>query len=339
MKERVLLGLLTPFFRPIPAYAKAAAGLGVDLAVVTPKRINWSDGQVDALVWSEGAWERKTVGIPKAFYNRFYGPKPQVISRLELVIGKNRVFNHVTRFDKLIIHQALSSTQLQSHLPDASAFSPEGLRDYLKRFDEVILKPREGQLGVDIFLISKKGRQLLVHHGTKSPIASFPSQGQLLAWFAEFANEGWLIQQYIPLAQVEGRMFDVRILVQKDDIGLWQVSGAISRIALRYSYVTNLSQAIVPAEELLPRAFPELNILPKLEDAAKTAACRAEQVLGSLGEVSVDFGLDAAGKYWIIELNGKPMKSLFSILGRDYLVKTVYRRPLLYALHLQNSLP
>jgi hypothetical protein len=48
----------------------------------------------------------------------------------------------------------------------------------------------------------------------------------------------------------------------------------------------------------------------------------------------VDFGLDEQGRIWIIELNGKPMKSMFSALGDARLMKTVYERPICYALHL-----
>ena len=43
---------------------------------------------------------------------------------------------------------------------------------------------------------------------------------------------------------------------------------------------------------------------------------------------------DEQGRIWIIELNGKPMKSMFSALGDARLMKTVYERPLCYALHL-----
>lgn len=337
MAEQRRIGLLTPFFQPIPAYGGPASRLGVELAIVTPRRINWSTEEVEALVWDGASWQLATVPLPRAFYNRFYGPKPQVVNRLELLVGKNKVFNHVTRFDKLTIHQALSRSPLLPHLPRSQRYSPEGLRELLKDLGEVILKPRTGQLGLLIYLIRKRGKRVLVHHGTQSPIATFGGVDELLTWLEEVADSGWLIQQFIPAAAIDGRIFDVRILVQKDAAGTWQPSGALSRVALRYSYITNVSQAILPAARALEQAFPETSFLPQLEELSLKAAQLAEGALGSLGEVSVDFCLDTAGKIWIIELNGKPMKSMFGALGATELVKRVYERPLSYALHLCST--
>ena len=89
MAEQTCIGLLPPLFQPITAYERAAASLGVELAVVTPARIDWQAEQVEALVWSGADWQTKTVDLPRAFYNR-YGPKPKVVNRLELLGGKRQ---------------------------------------------------------------------------------------------------------------------------------------------------------------------------------------------------------------------------------------------------------
>jgi len=336
MAEQTCIGLLTPFFQPITAYERAAASLGVELAVVTPARIDWQAEQVEALVWSGADWQTKTVDLPRAFYNRFYGPKPKVVNRLELLVGKDKVFNHITHFDKLDVHRALLQSQLQRHLPAADAGGPKQALQFLETWKQIIVKPRRGRLGLDIFLIRQKGKRIFLHHGTKSPVTSFPSAADLSVWLEENAGEDFLVQQFVPLAEVDGRIFDVRILVQKDQTGTWQASGALSRLALSYSYVTNVSHAILPAAKVLKEAFPGRSLLPKLEAISLTAASLTEQALGSLGEISVDFGLDGHGNIWIMELNGKPMKSLFLVLGNARLVKTVYQRPLSYALHLHS---
>lgn len=337
MAEETCIGLLSPFFVPIPAYERPAAELGVKLAVVTPSRIDWQREEVEGLVWDGSSWQQQILPIPKAFYNRFYGPKPKVVNRLELLLGKNKVFNHVTRFDKLEVHNALSATELQEYLPETAAYRPERLLEVLDSRGQVILKPRRGRLGVGIYLIRKKGKRFQIHLGTKSPIMSFSSQQELAAWLEDAFDGGWLIQEFIPLAKVDGRPFDVRILVQKDGSGAWQPSGGLSRSAFRHSYITNVNHALRPADQVLDRAFPGQKLLPQLEAISLQAAEFLEEAAGSLGEISVDFGLESSGTIWIIELNAKPMKSLFRSIGGESLLKTVYKRPLEYALHLSKG--
>jgi hypothetical protein len=334
MTEQKLIGLLTPFFQPIPAYERAAAALGVELAIVTPSRVDWQSEEVQALAFDGSKWEEKLVPLPGAYYNRFYGPKPKVVNRLELLVGKGRVFNHITLFDKLDVHSILSQTPLEKHLPATYILQPENVVELLKGDGQAIIKPRTGQLGVGIYLVRKKGKKFQLHLGTKSPIASFPSTEELLDWLEANLGRGYIVQQYIPLATLNGRVFDVRFLVQKDGGGMWKASGALSRLSLTYSYITNVSHSLLPGGKALQQAFPGQGYLPKLEKLSLQAASAVEQALGSLGELSVDFGLDEQGRIWIIELNGKPMKSMFSALGDARLMKTVYERPICYALHL-----
>ena len=130
--------------------------------------------------------------------------------------------------------------------------------------------------------------KLLVHQGSHSPIATFGGVDELLTWLEEAADSGWLILQFLPAAAIDGRIFDARTLVQIDASGTWQPSGALSRVALRYAYITPVSQAILPAARALEQAFPETSFLPQLAELSLTAAQLAAGALGSLGEVSVD---------------------------------------------------
>lgn len=336
MGKKVQIGLLSPFFVPISGYEEAANHLNLDLVIVTPQRIDWKKHVVSGLVFTGQAWVEETVSLPRSVYNRYYGPRPKVVNRLETVIGKDKVFNHVTHFDKLQIHQLLAKSSLNMYLPATDPYSPKRLVQYIDRFQQVILKPVKGQLGNKIYLIDKHKGIIHLHYGTKSPIAHFYSSKDLLAKLESMISQGFLVQQYIPLASVDGRVFDLRFLVQKDRMGLWGVSAMLSRLALRYSYITNLSWAILPVEDTLKQAFSELDLdfLPMLKGLAIKAAQTVEASLGSLGELSVDLGLDSKGGIWIIELNAKPMKNTFLGLGNSKIMEEIYRQPLRYALHL-----
>lgn len=334
MSSKTRIGLLSPFLGPIRGYEEAAAILDLDLVIVTPGKIDWKSLTVHGLIWSDQSWILTTIPIPDAFYNRYYGPKPKTVDRLEAIIGKNKVFNHITRFDKWALHQLFSKSPLKQLLPATAPFTTQTLFDFLERFGQVILKPAEGQLGVKVYLLRKEQQNYYLHQGAKSPIASFHSTSELLTRIESLVSQDFLVQQFIPLATVEGRVFDLRCLVQKDELGVWQVTGTLSRIAFRYSYITNVSQSIVKTEDILQKAFPTKDLLPELMELSLKGAQIAEESLGSLGELSVDFGLDHEGRIWIIELNAKPMKSMFEALGDHDLLQKIYQQPLSYALHL-----
>ncbi|NMB19264.1 MAG: hypothetical protein GX979_00220 [Firmicutes bacterium] len=337
MSPKTQIGLLSPFFKPIPGYEEAAQDLNVDLVIVTPRRIDWMNHKVHGLVYNGQRWEEEDVPLPPSLYNRYYGPKPKVVSRLETILGKNKVFNHVTRFDKWWIHQLLAGTSLKTYLPKTSLYTPQRLLDYLSRFKQVILKSAHGQLGTRVYLVVADGEYLHLHQGTLSPVISFRSTDELLEHLEPALSPDFLLQQYIPLASIDGRAFDLRLLLQKGQTGTWEIPGVLSRLAMRHAYVTNICQAILFGEDALRSAFPGRNIMPELVDVSIRVAHIVEGSLGSLGELSVDFGLDFEGKVWIIELNAKPMKHMFADLGDMHLTRTIYCQPLLYALYLASK--
>lgn len=337
MTKKIQIGFLSPFFQPISGYEEAADYLNVDLVIVTPRRIDWRSQAVHGLIYNGQAWTEETVSLPRSLYNRYYGPKPKVVDRLETIIGQNKVFNHITRFDKLLIHQLLTKSALKAHLPATALYAPQQLLHYIRLFRRVILKPIAGQLGTRIYLVTEEGGIYYLHYGAKSPVIHFSSAENLIAHLGDLIDKDFIMQQYIPLASVQGRVFDLRFLVQKSASGSWAISGMLSRVALHYSYITNLSQAIVPPEDYLRQAFPKSDFLPQLTELSITAARAAEASLGSLGELSVDFGLDPEGNVWIIELNAKPMKAIFGALDRPELMKAIYLQPLLYARHLASA--
>ena len=84
---------------------------------------------------------------------------------------------------------------------------------------------------MDIFLIRQKGERILPASRNRNH-QSRPSLPLRICPFGVggSAGEDFLILQFVPLAEVGGRIFDVRIiLVRKDQTVTWQTSGALSR--------------------------------------------------------------------------------------------------------------
>jgi hypothetical protein len=147
----------------------------------------------------------------------------------------------------------------------------------------------------------------------------------------------YMIQQGIRMSQLNNRYFDIRVLVQKGILGEWTVSTITSRVAYEHYFNTSIFDNIYYVVEILPRLFSQENmneILKSLYEVSVKAAQEVEPHMGSLGELSVDFVLDEQRKLWIIELNGKPQKSIYKDLKCFKDKKLIYSRPLEYAYYL-----
>jgi D-alanine-D-alanine ligase-like ATP-grasp enzyme len=146
-----------------------------------------------------------------------------------------------------------------------------------------------------------------------------------------------MVQQGIRIRQLDHQYFDIRVLVQKGILGVWTVSAITCRVAYENYFNTSMCEAIYDVAEILPRLFSSdkiKEILQALYEVSVKAAQEVETHMGSLGELSVDFVLDEQSKPWIVELNGKPQKTIYKDLEG---FKYIYSRPLEYAYYLSQS--
>lgn len=127
--------------------------------------------------------------------------------------------------------------------------------------------------------------------------------------------------------------------MQKNGKGEWAISNIVTRFARRHYFNTAVCEAVVDASEILPVVFNPNEIgeiAQTLETVSRGAAQAAENQLGLLGELSVDFIVDTRKRLWIIELNGKPQKSIYSDLKGAAFQQRIYRRPMEYAAYLSE---
>ncbi|OGX68319.1 MAG: hypothetical protein A2189_00140 [Paenibacillus sp. RIFOXYA1_FULL_44_5] len=140
----------------------------------------------------------------------------------------------------------------------------------------------------------------------------------------------------------EGRTYDVRILVQKNNIGLWQLTGMAARIGKLGSITSNLHGG-GSAYELLPvlqKQFEDKQageIMKSLSQLAMRIPLILEQYHGRLAELGIDIGIDPFGKLWIIEVNSKPGHSSFSHFSDPSVSRSSISNPIHYAGYLLNK--
>lgn len=122
------------------------------------------------------------------------------------------------------------------------------------------------------------------------------------------------MQQAISLSLYKQRPFDLRVLAQKNSKGIWSIAGIGARLAGKQSITTHVPRggSIDDPAKLLSAGFGVLGskkILQRAKSASLLIAKQIEKASGStLGEMSLDLGVDTTGQIWFFEANSKPMK-------------------------------
>jgi len=150
----------------------------------------------------------------------------------------------------------------------------------------------------------------------------------------------YIVQQGITMSQLDHQYFDIRVLVQKGIMGEWTISTIACRVVHKQYFNTSMCEHIYDAIEALPKLFSQekvIGILQSIRDVSVKGAREAEIHMGSMGELSVDFAIDKDSNLWIIELNGKPQKSIYNIIKNFKSKKLIYSRPLEFTYNLSQS--
>ncbi|MNI37134.1 Endospore coat-associated protein YheD [compost metagenome] len=230
-------------------------------------------------------------------------------------------------------HQTLiKSAKLKPHLPATSLFSKTSFWRLLNQYDQVIVKPTNSSGGKGVIRISKKGRrQYEVHNGSKK--RKIQGKDKVYAYVKKGRKQNHLVQQRIPLATVDKRPFDLRVMVQRRVHSKWKVTGKLAKVAGKGYIITNTRRShgmILPIKKAIKRSSIHKKSTRKLKrHINKVALLTAKQIkkkYPSARTLGIDMGLDRSGKPWIIEVNFTPMKSLFLKLKN----KSIYRRILSY---------
>lgn len=218
--------------------------------------------------------------------------------------------------------------ELLPTLPDTRTLSRTRFGDFLDRYGEVIVKPTGGWGGAGVKSVSAVGGERYeVHSGKKRrTIRGLSSTYAYVR--GGTSGRKLIVQRKIPLARVNGRPFDVRVMVQRKPGKDWTVTGKLAKIAGAGYIVTNVARSGGKVVSL-SAAVRDSNISPAaregLEQRIDRIALQAASQLRKyyrIDTVGLDIGIDAAGKIWIIEPNFTPSVSLFAKL-KD---KSAYRK-------------
>jgi len=314
---------------------------------LTPCFIQLSDlkpgaSKVAAYVLQNWRFVKKTVPMPAVIHNRaIYKGKTAKMKLRSIAARGTLVFNACNRYNKGYIHKLLMERpELRIHLPETEPATPDSIVQLMARHPSLIVKPDNGSIGKGIMLI-KRGddgnwQLRLRRNGKFQTVRKWEKDGQLPQLLLNrIKKQRYLVQQRLPLATVQGRPFDVRVSVQRDHSGEWQVTGMIGKAAAARSFLTNVAQGgqVYPLERIL-KAYPALNLDTVRQHIARFSllvAAHLSERLPGLADIGLDVGITEHGFPMFIECNGRDLRYSFLRGGMLEEWTNTYRNPMGYA--------
>ncbi len=292
-----------------------------------------------------GGWVSRRFPLPDVVIDRFRFMRSPAFREYVAFRKQNGLLYANNRLaNKWRVHQVLEQDErMRRWLPETHLYNRSKLREMLMRHRLLYVKPSNGTGGRDVLRIERKdgayhllGRDKL--RGRR--VRQLRSVHALLDWVSRWATgDKFIVQQGLYLDLVPDRAVDIRLLIQKNSLGQWSVTGAGVRIGGRQSSTSNLHGGgkPVPAGAFLTGRFGQQRagaILHECHELAEQTAQTIEKHYGRMIELGLDIGVDVDGRVWLIEVNPKPGREIFRQMGQMQRYRQAIRRPLEYALYL-----
>lgn len=313
-------------------YNRAARKEGLEVVYFSLPHMNLSKRRVLAFRYSNGSYQSNWIKLPKIVYNRTATRTPNLKRKLHQLNRYTYVFNSKSRYPKYRIHRLLAK-KFHNNLPHTVRYSRQNLRKMMKRYPNLYIKPQDSSFGRGIIKISRKSSSRW--HVRKI-------NGQFTVRTKKAVHEvdriarrsSYLIQKEIPLAKYHGRPFDIRVSVQRNSGGSWQVTGMVARTAKVGSHVTNVAQggSVMTLTPLLRQSFQHP---VRVKRSIRSLSLRVSRHLGRklphLADLGIDIGINKRGKPFFIEVNCRYLRKGFKQAGMSQTYQRIHQMPIKYA--------
>ncbi|RAP75490.1 YheC/YheD family protein [Paenibacillus montanisoli] len=359
-----VLGILTLYLNDSgmleekPIYTRmilSGKKLGLDVFVFTPADVNYSTNRINAHIYDteSKSWSRRWRSFPHMIYDRCRIQKSHRFVQLRNFrqkYGHLTFLNRVLRNKWTVYRTMRKEVDFIPHLPMTQMYeNSSDLTEMLRKYPLVYLKPINGTGGRGIlriekqqdgyFLIQGRDQDRRIIRPQRASIAGV--HGRLASW--NLKDNRYIVQQGIQLKLPNGRVHDYRMLVQKNGIGEWEVTGCAGRIGASGSITSNLHGGgrAIKMQTLLTDWIKDEEradeVRLKAEELGVKIAAFLEESYGRLCELALDLAIDRKGQIWLLEVNPKPAREVFIQAGERETYKQAIIRPLEYALWLYEQ--
>lgn len=344
-----LYGPQTAFFRRLIRLGRT---MNMCVFIFESQDVDRAGAGINGVTWIEGrGWVRMRFPLPDVMYDR--GLVNGRVMRVQHWLRRRGVeqFNSWVG-SKLWVYRLMSrDPELARYIPETVVLRRTAdLGNMVRRHGTVYVKAAGGGKGIGIWLVSADGQGGYVYRYTDAHCRIRRGRTKDLSTVVHLLlsrpRRPWLIQPRIDLLRLEGRIFDVRVLVQRDGSGILRVTGTGARIGRRGSFISNIfgggdAQPLEPLLEECLNVGPEAAFQLRLE--IERISLRVAELIhhacrhtGHIGELGVDIGIDRRGRLWFFEANSRTGRNVFQMAGMRESAKQALRRPLEFAMFLSG---
>jgi hypothetical protein len=237
--------------------------------------------------------------------------------------------------DKLKVFKFMKqSKEISGHLPETQKLTKSSLWNFMKNHGDIIVKPNSGRRGRGVIRATSIGKDAYKIHTENIRKIVHGKERTYRYIKGTTGSRSYIVQRRIPLATVDKRPMDVRIIVQrKKNSDTWKVTANIIKVAGEGYIVTNIKRSkgtVLPIKSALRKSslkdHSERALVSKVKRVALQSAKELSKLYPHHRIFGFDMGLDREGRAWIIEANRFPMMSHFRKL-KD---KTMYQQIMKY---------
>ncbi|MCR8843682.1 YheC/YheD family protein [Paenibacillus sp. SC116] len=333
----------------------AGQSIGLHVFVFTPQDVDHRKHRIYSMVYQhdKNRWLRQWTPFPDVIFDRC---RLQNSSRFEQLRRFRKRYPDLLYLNKPLrnkwtVHQVLSEdSYLRQFLPQTKLYSSlADAQQVLKHHPLIYMKPINGTGGRGILRVERMAPTFMLYvqgRDQKRKIIS-PQRmtwSQLAARLNSWNATGrYIVQQGISLNLPNGRVHDYRMLVQKDETGNWTLTGCAGRIGAAKSITSNLHGGgeAISMDEMLRNWIGDDQLITDVKQEAEKmgieAASYLERKYGALCELALDLAIDKNGKIWMLEVNPKPSREVFQLIGDQNTYQKSLIKPLQYALWLHQQ--
>jgi glutathione synthase/RimK-type ligase-like ATP-grasp enzyme len=222
---------------------------------------------------------------------------------------------------------------IRRYIPETKKATKSTVGDMLERYGMVYVKPSLGTGGHGVMKAEAVdvGGQTSYRYKLDKRSYQYGNYDDFYRSMSrKFGKRTYLVQKGIRMLRFKRRPFDVRVMVQKNERGVWEHTGTIGRLAHPARAVTNYHSGgtPLPLDRLLKphyAAAERVQLERKLSTLGVTIAKRMQRAFPWLKEIGVDFGLDKSRTPWIFEVNTRPYPHIFLKLGQPSTYRKIMR--------------
>lgn len=333
-------------------FIKQALKIGLELGELcfafSPYNVDWKNKKIRGYTWKNDNWIKGVFPMPDVVY-----PRDRISNSEKIRIRKRLIRMGVflltsTLLDKWETHKILmQNPDIKPHLPDTRLLVDfnRQVDNMLNKYGAVYLKPINGEQGKNIVKVAKNRKtgnyEYYYTYGKQQGTGKTNNLHELYIVLKPImTGRKYIIQKQINLIKWQKKIVDVRVLVQKSYVNIWEATGIACRLGCNGSITSNISSggSAKKLDEVLSVNFANKEkreeIVSKIKFIAIKVAGTLESHIGSCAEMGIDLGIDKNGCVWFIEANLRPARKIFTLIGETETRYKSVENPMLYAKYL-----